>query len=150
MKKLIGLLLAAGLTTGAFAQSKVIRGNINPRPANSKTTTVVVVPRGYYPSRGYNPYYGYGYRSYGMYPYGYYPGFGFGFAPQAEYRQPTKLDLEIEEIRSDFSHEISDVRHDKSLAKSDRKKRIRDLKHERENAIISAKQAYYNGNTGRN
>jgi hypothetical protein len=147
MKKLIGLILAAGLTTGAFAQSKVIRGNINPRPGSNKTTTVVVVPRAYNPY--YNPYYGY--RSYGMNPYGYYPryGYGFGFAPQAEYRQPTKLDLEIEQIRSDYGHDISEARHDKSIGKSERKKRIREIKHERDNAIIAAKQAYYNGNTGR-
>jgi hypothetical protein len=146
MKKLIGFLLAAGLTTGAFAQSKVIRGTINPRPGYNKTTTVVVVPRPYY-----NPYYGYGYRSYGMSPYGYYPryGYGFGFAPEAEYRQPTKLDLEIEQIRSDYGHDISETRHDKSMAKPDRKQKIRELKHERDNAIIAAKQAYYNGNTGR-
>lgn len=136
-------MIAAGLTTGAFAQSKVIRGKINPNPGNNKTTTVVVVPRSYY-----NPY-AFGLRSYGMNPYYYYPRFGYGFAPMAEYRQPTQLELKIEQIRGDFRHEITEVRHDKSITKSERKKRIRQLKHERDNAILSAKQDYYNGNRDR-
>ena len=147
MKKLIGLLLATGLTLGSFAQSKVIRGNIETRPnynrGGNKTTTVVVVPRtGYYRPYGYG--YGYGYRGY-ISPYGYMPyGYGYGMMPQADYQyRPTGLDLAVEQIRSDFSHEISSVRHDKSLAKSERKQKIRDLKHEREDAIISAKQKYY-------
>ena len=146
MKKIIGLLLATGLTLGSFAQSKVIRGNIESRPSyhngGGKTTTVVVVPRsgGYYRPYGYGYGYGYGYRGY-MSPYGYMP-YGYGFLPQAEYR-PSGLDLEIDQIRSDFSHEISSVRHDKTISKSDRKQKIRDLKHERESEINSATQKYF-------
>lgn len=139
MKKLIGLLLATGITLGSFAQARVIRGNINTvRPSGGKTT-VVVVPR----SSFYSPY-AYGLRPYGMYPYGYSYYNMYGFAPQAQYREPTKLDLEIEQIKSDYHHEISDARHDQSVSKQERKQRVRDLKHERDNAIIAAKQDYYN------
>jgi len=59
------------------------------------------------------------------------------------------LDLDIEKIKSDYGHEISTVKHDKTLSKSERKQAIRDLKHSRESAIIEAKEDYYKKRDGR-
>jgi hypothetical protein len=42
----------------------------------------------------------------------------------------------MEDIRNDYQHEISTVRHDKSLTKEERKQKLRNLKHSREDAII--------------
>jgi hypothetical protein len=145
MKRLIALMISAGIAVGSFAQNAKIRGNTDPvrPPAGSSKTTVVVVPRSNY----YSPYV-YGYRPYG-YPYGYSPfygsgyGYGYGFAPRAEF-VPSKLDLQVEQIRNDYHYEIVTVRHDQSLSKSERRQKIRDLKRERDNAVIGAKQSYFN------
>lgn len=151
MKRIIALMMVSGIALGSFAQKSTIRGNAAAltRPATSvntgKARTVVIVPRGgFYSPYGYSPF---GY-SYGYYPmYGY--GFGFGYAsPEGDV--PSKLDLEIEQIKSDYHHEIVDTRHDNSLSKSERKQKIRDIKHERDDAIIGAKQDYYNGPNERN
>lgn len=57
--------------------------------------------------------------------------------------KPGELDPEIERINRDYQHEISTVRHDKSLSKSERRKEIRNLRHERQDAIIDAKEDCY-------
>ena len=142
MKSLLGIMIAVGLSLGASAQGK-IKGQVPTvtRPATSGKQIIIVSPRPYY-SPYYRPYYGY--RSWGYSPYGY--GFGnpyYGFG-QASVSVPTQLDLEIERIKSDYGHELSDVRHDKSISKQERKQKIRDIKHDRENAIIEAKRDYYN------
>jgi hypothetical protein len=130
MKKIIAIMLVTGIALGSMAQGRGIHGGIGGRFSGGVRTVVVV------------PGYGYGYSPYGFYPgFGY--GFGYGFGPQAR-TVTTKLDLEIEQIKSDYHHEISDVKHDKSIPKDERKQKVRDLKHERDNAIISAKQSYYN------
>lgn len=134
MKKIIGLLLAVGITLGLSAQKKTLKGNFNSTPGGK---TKVIVVRPYTPF--YSPFY-YGYRSWGYpYGYGYYPYAGFGPSEN----RPTELDLEIEKLKNDYAHQIATVRHDKSIKKSERKQRIRDLKHERENAIIDLKKDYY-------
>src|SRR3954454_1337485 len=138
MKKLLIVLLSVGFTLGAAAQPKIgggfsggagiVRGGghyVRPR-------VTVVAPYTYI-----SPYYGLGY------------GFGYSRFYDPFYRyprfqsQPSQLDLQIEDIKNDFQYQISSVKHDKSLAKDVRKQKVRDLKHEREDAIIEAKKNYY-------
>ncbi|MGN6615617.1 MAG: hypothetical protein ACTHJ5_00450 [Ilyomonas sp.] len=104
---------------------------------NPKVRVVRVIP-----AYGYRPFYGYKYGFNSFYsPFGY-DRFAY---PYGYYRQ-SELDLQIEKINNDYQHDISTVRHDKSLTKTERKKEIRDLRHERNNAIIEAKKNYYNNN----
>lgn len=138
MKKLLVVLLSIGLTLGASAQPKIggmFRGGGNIGGGGGhyvRPQVTVIAPYTYF-----RPYYGFGY--------------GFGYSPFYDpfYRyprlqsQPSQLDLQIEDIRNDFQYRISTVRHDKSLAKDVRKQQIRDLKHQREDAIIEAKKNYY-------
>ncbi len=130
MKKLLIIMLVLGLASGASAQS--VKRNI--RSISPRATIVRVVPA--YPF--YNPYYGFGYRYSPFYSPFYDPFFG----PRYQ-STPSELDLEIEDIQNEYSHKLSTVRKDKSLSKDERKQQIRDLKHEREDAIIEVKKNYY-------
>ncbi len=136
MKRIMVIMLALGLaiTTGAHATSPV--KGVYPR------ARVIVV----------SPYYGYA------------PGFGFRYSPfynpynspfyspfyDPFYRSgsieriPSELQLKIDEIENNYSYQISTARGDKSVSKAERKQKIRELKHQRESAIIAAKRNYYN------
>ena len=85
-----------------------------------------------YPYYGYSPYFGYPPYGYG-YPYGY----------NNRYSRPTKLDLQIQDIKDDYNERIYQARHDKSMKRRDRKKLVHDLEHERDKAIIQAQKDYY-------
>jgi hypothetical protein len=119
MKKLTVILLITFLAIGAYAQ-KGIRGGgvriIAPRP---------VIAIGAYPSfyYGYNPYWGWGY------PY--------------RYNRPTKLDLEIADIKNDYNQKIKAAKSDKNLSRAEKRQIVQDLKHNREQEIIEAKRDYY-------
>jgi len=134
MKNILMMILGVGLALGASAtQPKLASGSsISGRPAK----VIVVRPYilhsyGYYPYRfGYNPFYA---------PYAYNP----YYSPFAYQHQPSKLDLEVEQITNDYHHEIAEVRHDNTLSKAERRQKIRDLRHERKNSIIEAKKGYY-------
>jgi len=129
MKKLLFVLMALGLGFGAFAQ----RGHAGSGHVVVVRPRVVVGVGAYSPF--YNPYYyGFGF-GYPFSPFGYPYGYG--------YPRESKLDMQIDDIRSDYSHQIKDVRHDKSLTRSERKQKIRDLKFEREKEITQAKRDYY-------
>ncbi len=132
MKNIIMMLLGIGLTMGATATQPKLAGT-GRISGRTSAKVVVVHPYAYYPYRFgyspfYNPYYGYN---------------AFYYSPFAYRQRPSKLDLNIEQITNDYQHDIAAVRHDKTLAKADRKQKIRDLKHERENSIIEAKKSYY-------
>lgn len=131
----MAILIATTLSVSASAQTK-IRGQV-PTTRSNGGKVIIVSPRPYYNPYFYRPY---GYNAWGYDPFGYNPYFGFR---QDRVSAPTQLDLSIEKIKSDYSHEISSLRHDKSISKSERKHAIRDLKHSRENAIIEAKEDYY-------
>ncbi|MFT3700781.1 MAG: hypothetical protein QM802_00300 [Agriterribacter sp.] len=126
MKKLIVVLFAMGLATGVFAQ-KVIRGG-----------GVRVISRPVIAVGAYSPFYSFGYGSLWGYPYGY-PYYGYN----NPYNRPTKLDLQIADIKNDYQQKISSVKSDKSIARSERRKIVRDLKHDRDQEIIEAKRNYY-------
>jgi hypothetical protein len=87
-----------------------------------------------YPYYGYSPYFGYPSYGYG-YPYGYSNGY--------RYSRPTRLDLQLQDIRDDYSERIYQVKHDKSIKRKERKKQVHGLEHERDKAIIQAQKDYY-------
>lgn len=121
MKKLIVILFAMGLTTGVFAQ-KIIRGGggfIRPRTVISVGAYAPFYPFGFSSMYGY-PYYNYGYHN-----------------------RPTKLDLQVADIKNDYNEKINAARDDKSISRSERRKIVRELKHDRDQDIIQAKRDYY-------
>jgi hypothetical protein len=77
----------------------------------------------------YSPFYGYPY-----YPYG--PTYGY-------MARPSRLELQIQDIRTDYRDKIWSARHDKSLTRDERKKTVHSLKTERDQAIIDAQKNYY-------
>src|ERR1700710_2567710 len=93
--------------------------------------STVIVGGGYSPY--YNPYYSYGYYGLG-YPYPRYYGRGY---------RPTKLDLKIEDIENDYKQRIWGAKHDESLTHKERRQEVRQLKHDRDQAITDAKRNYY-------
>ena len=122
MKKLLIIICVLGLTLQASAQKVVHVAPHYVRPH-------VVVGLGaysYYPWSWYNPYY--------AYP----PAFGYSY-----YHRPTKLDLQIEDIQNDYKDRIWSARHDESISRHDRREKVHELKHERDEAITQAKRDYY-------
>ena len=69
-------------------------------------------------------------------PYWVYPPYGY-------YRPMSRLDMQISDIKYDYSEKIALARQDKSLTHKQRRQKIRELKHERDKAIFDAKQNYY-------
>jgi hypothetical protein len=59
------------------------------------------------------------------------------------YYRPTKLDLEIADIKNDYAEKIWSARQDKTLSGKERRQEVRELKHERDRAIINAERNYY-------
>lgn len=130
MKKLLIVMLSIGLALGASAQKVIVRGGGHyvPRPRVS-----VGVGLGY--GFGYSPYYSpyYGYPSPFYAPYGYNP----------VYRRPSRLDLEIQDIKTDYADQIKSLRMDKSISGHERRQQIRELKTERDKAVTQAQRDYY-------
>jgi hypothetical protein len=87
---------------------------------------------------GFYPYLGFGFGPVYPYPYAY-PYYPYGYG----YSRPSKLDLQVEDIKKDYADKISSAKHDSSLSKDERKKVIHDLKIERDNAIDDLKRNYY-------
>jgi hypothetical protein len=71
-------------------------------------------------------------------PYWAYPPYGYGY-----YRPTSRLDMQISDIKYDYSEKMALTRQDKSLTHKQRRQKIRELKHERDNAINDAKRNYY-------
>jgi len=131
MKKLLIIMFSLGLAFGASAQRGhgIVRGGgIGYHP---RTYVGVGVGLGY----GFYPW-GYPYGWYG--PYGPYPSWYYGYGAM-----PSRLALQIDDIRNDYSAQIREVRHDKTLARKDRRAKIDQLKHDRDAAVIQARKDYY-------
>lgn len=145
MKKLLVILFSLGVTLSAAAQPKIgsgfrggnsgVRGGGGVHYVRPRVTVIAPVAPMY-------PYYGYGL---GM---GY--GFGYGYSPFYDpfydlrgQARPSQLDLEIADIKNDYKYQISSVKHDKSLSKDERKQKVRDLKHQRDDEMINAEKDYY-------
>lgn len=124
MKKLLVILLTFGLVSSASAQFHGRGGG-----HFGGHTTVVV-------GGGYSPFY-----SSGLYfglPWGY-PGYGYDYG----YGRPSKLDMQIEDIKHDYADRIASVKMDKSVPRKERRRNIRQLKKERDDAVYDAKRNYY-------
>ena len=118
MKKLLIILLIAGISTGATAQHRYYVRSSYPR-----SHVVVSVGRPIYPYYGYDPFY---------YPY---------YSPR--YYRPSGLELKIEDIRNDYQDRIWSAKHDNSLSKGQKKRLVHKLKYERDQAINDAQRNYY-------
>jgi len=82
----------------------------------------------------YVPFYSYPY--FGFYPY-YYPyGPGYGY-------RPSRLTLQIEDIRRDYQDKIRSARHDKTLSRDEKKATVQALKEERDKKIEDLRNNYY-------
>lgn len=129
MRKLFIALVFLGLAVSGSAQ-KSVRPPIHSRPP-------VII-------RHHPPFYGYGYGlGYGRSFYGYSPfGFGFDYGYRYQHR-PTRLDLEIEDIKNDYQDRIWSVRHDDDLSRKEKRKKIQELKYNRDKVIIDLKKNYY-------
>jgi len=124
MKKLLILACSIGLAFGAFAQKRAYRGghhSVRPR-------VMIGIGGGF----GYSPYYS---------PYS---RFNSPYGPYDNYnRRPSRLDLQIEDIKLDYSDKIKSVRMDDGIKRREKRQRIRDLKYDRDEAVINAKKNYY-------
>ncbi|MBN9296340.1 MAG: hypothetical protein J0I41_04970 [Filimonas sp.] len=124
MKKMIAVLLGIMFITGVSARPAAhIGGGFH---GGGRTT--VIVGGGLY-----SPFYS---------PFGFY--YGYPFYPYASVPvQPSKLDLQIEGIKNDYSDKIKSAKMDDSLTRQERRQTIRTLKSDRDNAILDAKKSYY-------
>lgn len=125
MKQILMMLLGVSLAIGASAQKRHTYARVY-RP-----TRVIVVP-----SVAFG--YGIGYGNPYMNPY-----FGSPYGYPYRYNNPqpkSKLDLQIESIKADYSYRIKGVRKNRSLDKNDRKQQILQLKAARDQEIIEAKK----------
>jgi len=123
MKRLLVIsVLSLAVVFGAFAQRFIHGGGVTYYSAPR-----VVVGGGW---GFYAPLY-----PYWAYPY---PPYGYGY-----YRPMSKLDMQVQDIRHDYSEKIASVKQDKSLTGKQRRQQVRALKHERDNAIDDAKRNYY-------
>jgi hypothetical protein len=129
MKKLLVMVFLMACVAGANAQIKGGHGYYG------GTRVYVVPPRVSY-GFGYGPMY---YSPFGYYPYGF--GYGGGYYPQP-YR-PSKLEMQISDIKKDYADKISSAKHDDTLSKQERKAEVKRLKAERDNAIDDLKRNYH-------
>ncbi|HEX8334355.1 MAG TPA: hypothetical protein VF622_17160 [Segetibacter sp.] len=136
MKNVWLVLMLISLGLGAAAQPKINKDavkNLQPR-----TTVVRVLP--VYPV---SPYYGFNY-GYGFRSPFYRPFYNSGFyQPRVIEYTPTELQLQIDDVENEFDYKISSIRRDKSIPGKERRQKIRDLRHQREDAIIEAKKSYF-------
>lgn len=128
MKKIIFALMMTVAATGAFAMGPG-HGGGGFHGGGFRGGRTVIVSGGFY-SPFYSPW-GYGW-GWGGYPY-------YAAAP---YR-PSKLDLQVMDIKNDYSDRIASVKMDRDLSGKERRQEVRQLKRERDNAVYDAKRNYY-------
>jgi len=93
-------------------------------------TRVIISGGGYY-----NPYYS---------PFGLYYGLGYPYYPYgAVAARPSKLDMQVADIKNDYADRIESVRLDRSLTGKERRVKIREFRRERDDAVLEAKSSYY-------
>lgn len=78
---------------------------------------------------------GYGYYN----PFGFYYGYPYYSAPAI----PTKLDMQIADIKNDYADKIKSVRLDNSLTRPEKREQIREFKRERNVDVMNAQRNYY-------
>jgi hypothetical protein len=124
MKKLLIAMVALVLSTGAMAQFR----------------------HGYYGGHGFyrsnvGVSVGFGYPYYGYYGYPYYYPYGPTYYSSG---YPSKLELKVEDINNQCDYKISLVKNDKGLSHKEKRAEKRQLRYQRDQAIIQAKRDYYN------
>ena len=124
MKQISIVLFSIIMALSASAQKVVVHPVVHAGPR------VVYYYHPYYWHPYWRPYYGFGYSGY----YG---------RPAYYYHQPTKLEKQVTDIENEYSDRITSVRADDSLTGHERRVKIRELRHERDQAIEDAKKNYY-------
>ncbi|WPQ61515.1 hypothetical protein SIO70_24455 [Chitinophaga sancti] len=125
MKKIIIALTMTVMATGAFAMGPGHGGG--GFHGGGRTTVIVSGGFGYY-----SPFYS---------PFGW--GFGYGYPYYAAPYRPTKLDMQVMDIKNDYADRIASVKMDRDLSGRERRQEVRQLKRERDNAVYDAKRNYY-------
>ena len=119
MKKLLIVMISLALVGTASAQH-FRGGGVYYRPP-------VVVTGGFY------PYYGFGFNPFfPYYPYG-----------SQYYNRPSKLDMQIEDIKHDYEDKIKSAKSDTSLTRKERRQKVHDLRAQRDDEIYDLKRNYY-------
>jgi ABC-type transport system substrate-binding protein len=133
MKRWMVVMLALSLTLGAAAQT--IKSPRSYYPQRARVIRVAPVVRyPFYGGMGLG--FGYGFNPYGFYS----PMWNY---PRVIETTPSALSLQLEDINNEYQYKIKSTRKDKTLAKQDRKQKLRELRHQREDAIIEAKKSFY-------
>ncbi|XZF15319.1 hypothetical protein ACTHGU_04215 [Chitinophagaceae bacterium MMS25-I14] len=73
---------------------------------------------------------------------GYY-GWGYPYYSWSVYHRPSKLDMQIADIKHDYADRISSVKMDEGLDRREKREKIHELKIQRDDAIYDAKANYY-------
>ena len=123
------IMITIGLALGVSAQKVVGRGYHVVRPRVSVGVGL-----------GYSPFY---YPYYGFYSPWYYPPYG----PNYVYR-PSRLDLTIQDIKTDYADRIKSVRIGDDLTRREKRQTIRQLRQDRDKAIVQARKDYYYKRSG--
>lgn len=126
MKTTIMAAILALTVSAAFA--KAPGGGVKGGGFYRPRTTIVVGGGGYY-----SPFYS---------PFGF--GYGYPYYPYATVAsRPTKLDMEVNDIKNDYADKIESVRLDRTLSGKQRREQVRAFKRQRDNAVLEAKRNYY-------
>jgi len=134
MKKLLIVLFSLGMAVGASAQRVHVGGGFHGGGYHYVRPRVVISSGFYSPfySPYYSPYFGFGY-----------PYWGFPPAYNGYNHRPTQLDIQIQDIKNDYTDRNWSARQDKNLSGHARRQKVRELKHERDQAVNQAKVDYY-------
>lgn len=140
MKQIIILVFAFSLTVSANAQKGI-------RSGRAPVRTQVVVAAPIYPSWGFG--YGFGARFSPFFsPFNapFYDPFYDPYNRGRISRVPAELQLRLDEIENDYNFKVSSARNEKSVAGKERRQKIRELKYEREAALIDARRNFLKKN----
>jgi len=134
MKKLLFVLLSIGLAFGAAAQKVIVRGGthhyVRPHVAVGLGLGYGYAP--FYPYYGFNPWYG-------PSPY------AWGYPAR-----PSRLDRTVQDIKQDYADRIKSVRLQDDMTGHEKRLTIRDLRQERDKAVLQAQKDYYHQRSGKN
>lgn len=132
MKKLLIVLISLAFASGVSAQ----HGSRGGGRVHYTRPRVSIGVGGYLPLNAY-PYYG-------VSPfYAYPPGYGYGYGYGAYGHRPSRLDLQIEDIRNDYKDRIWSVKHEENMSSREKRQKVHELKREQDQAITDAKRNYY-------
>lgn len=133
-KKLLIVLFSLGLALGASAQRG--HGGGGYHGGGYHGGGVAFYPRTYV---GFGLGFGYPFYPYGGFygPYGY-PPYYYGYGAM-----PSRLALQIDDIKNDYAAQIKATKDDKTLTRKERRDSVNQLKHDRDATVIQARRDYY-------